>query len=184
MTEPFRQIEALRDQMMEFLETERRDFLPKIDILVKDFPGQSRLSLSAEICYRSNWQNGALKVRRRNAWICQLKNCMGSLEIFGPDDVGNPTPPAADPIQYTVVPYIDPFTSTTATTTSAQLRQETTESEFTRVGPNSTANPSSGLNIRLDGANAVVDDIMDGMSSEEDDRRASGVQRKSSRKNR
>ena len=172
--------------MMEFLETERRDFLPKIDILVKDFPGQSRLSLSADICYRSNWQNGALKVRRRNAWICQLKNCMGSLEIFGPDDVGNPTPPPVDPISYTIVPYVDPFTS--ATTTSAQLRPETTESEITRVGPNSTANPSSGLNIRLDGANAVMDDIMEGMSSDDDDtgvrRRSSGVQRKSSRKNR
>ena len=170
---------------MEFLETERRDFLPKIDILVKDFPGQSRLSLSADICYRSNWQNGALKVRRRNAWICQLKNCMGQLEIFGPDDVGNPTPPAADPIHYTMVPYVDPFA--TATTTSAQLRPETTESEITRVGSKSAANPSSGLNIRLDGADAVMDDILEGISSDEESgvrRSSSGVQRKSSRKNR
>lgn len=69
--------------MMEFLEIERRDFLPKIDIAVKglslirlalvssssfsthyhfvpDFEGQGKMTLSANIAYKGNWQNGAL----------------------------------------------------------------------------------------------------------------------------
>jgi len=29
--------------------------------------------LKADIKYKSNWQQGALKVMRRNKWICALK---------------------------------------------------------------------------------------------------------------
>lgn len=76
--------------MLEFLQSERRDFQPKIDITVQDIPGQAKMSLSAAINFKSNWQNGALKSQRRNKWICALKVAMAELQIYGPAGAGDP----------------------------------------------------------------------------------------------
>ncbi|CEQ41695.1 SPOSA6832_03430, partial [Sporobolomyces salmonicolor] len=102
---PFEKIEALRSRMLEFLETEKRDFLPSIDITIQDFDGQGKLTLSAAINYKTSWQNGALKAQRRNKWVCALKVAMGELQIFGPAGAGDPAPAPAEPTQYTLVPY-------------------------------------------------------------------------------
>ena len=100
----FDKIEALRSRMLEFLEIERRDFLPMIDIAVKgeplpilnrqfsrnkqlfaaDFAGQGKIELSADIKYKSNWQNGALKAQRRNKWCCALKLAMCAQQLDSP----------------------------------------------------------------------------------------------------
>ncbi|GAA5915882.1 hypothetical protein JCM5296_002522 [Sporobolomyces johnsonii] len=101
----FEKIEALRSRMLEFLESEKRDFLPSIDITVQDFAGQGKLTLSASINYKTSWQNGALKAQRRNKWVCALKVAMGELQIFGPAGAGDPAPAPAEPTQYTLVPY-------------------------------------------------------------------------------
>ncbi|KAK4703902.1 hypothetical protein P7C70_g2313, partial [Phenoliferia sp. Uapishka_3] len=102
---PLEKIEALRARMLEFLEVERRDFLPQIDIAVQDFDGQGKLELSAEIKYKSNWQNGALKAQRRNKWVCALRLAMSELEIFGPAGAGDPAPAPPGPVEYVQVPY-------------------------------------------------------------------------------
>lgn len=86
----FQKIEQLRTKMMEFLTSERRDFNPGFDVMIKDFEGQAKLTLQADIKYKSNWQNGTLKSQRRNKWICALKQTMSDAEIYGPDDAGNP----------------------------------------------------------------------------------------------
>jgi small-conductance mechanosensitive channel len=57
----FEKIEELRNLMVEFVEHERRDFLPTCDISVVSFADQSKLTLSACIPYKSNWSNAALK---------------------------------------------------------------------------------------------------------------------------
>ncbi|GAA5988936.1 hypothetical protein JCM11641_002920 [Rhodosporidiobolus odoratus] len=101
----FEKIEALRSRMQEFLQQERRDFIPTIDITIKDFEGQGKITLSAAINYKSNWQNGTLKTQRRNKWVCALKVAMAELQIFGPGDAGDPAPAPADPTQYTEVPW-------------------------------------------------------------------------------
>ncbi|GAA6010882.1 hypothetical protein JCM10207_003974 [Rhodosporidiobolus poonsookiae] len=101
----FEKIQALRARMLEFVQQERRDFLPVVDITVQDFPGQGKLSLSCAINYKTNFQNGALKAQRRNKWICALKVAMAELQIFGPGEAGNPAPAPADPVQYTQVPW-------------------------------------------------------------------------------
>ncbi|GAA5874058.1 hypothetical protein JCM8547_004817 [Rhodosporidiobolus lusitaniae] len=101
----FEKIEALRSRMLEFLQQERRDFEPKIDITVQNFEGQGKLSLSAAINYKSNWQNGTLKAQRRNKWICALKVALSELQIYGPGDAGNPAPAPADPVAYVQIPY-------------------------------------------------------------------------------
>lgn len=87
---PLPQIEALRVRMLEFLETERRDFRPYIDLSVEDFAQQGSLSLTATINYRGNWQNVSRKMQRRNKWICALRVALAELQIFGPLGAGDP----------------------------------------------------------------------------------------------
>ncbi|EGG03241.1 uncharacterized protein MELLADRAFT_65659 [Melampsora larici-populina 98AG31] len=89
----FDMIEALREKMLAFLRTERREFVPSIDISVEDFEGQAKMTLQADIKYKSNWQNTGLKTQRRNKWVCALKQIMAELEMWGPDGSGNPDPP-------------------------------------------------------------------------------------------
>jgi len=98
----FEQLEALREKMLVFLKIERRDYLPSFDVTVVDFPDQESLSLTADIKYKSNWQQGALKTKRRNKWICALKTSLAEVKIFGPK--GNPKA-AATPERRTLVPW-------------------------------------------------------------------------------
>lgn len=78
----FEQIETLRSKMLAFVKAEGRDFLPSFDVSVKggvlairsavacatayffyalDIPDQEKMTLSADIKYKSNWQQGAVK---------------------------------------------------------------------------------------------------------------------------
>ncbi|POW02872.1 hypothetical protein PSTT_11515, partial [Puccinia striiformis] len=88
----FEKIEQLRGKMLEFLKAERRDYTPAFDVSIQDFEGQAQLTLQADIKYKSNWQNGALKSQRRNKWVCALKQIMAEVEIYGPADAGHPSP--------------------------------------------------------------------------------------------
>jgi hypothetical protein len=74
--------------------------MPSFDISISDFPTQSSLDLTADIKYKSNWQQGALKVQRRNKWICAMKDALQELKIFGPGGDPNPPPEPVEPIQY------------------------------------------------------------------------------------
>jgi hypothetical protein len=69
----FEALQTLRGRMLAFCKANARDFQPVFDVVVDDIPGQSKMVLSADIRYKSNWQQGALKVQRRNKWICALK---------------------------------------------------------------------------------------------------------------
>lgn len=98
----FEQIEKLRSLMLGFVQSERRDFQPLFDIVVADIPDQAKMSLKAEIMYKSNWQQGALKAIRRNKWVCALKMYLAEAKIYGPK--GNPDATPA-PTRYTVIPW-------------------------------------------------------------------------------
>ncbi|KAG8964489.1 hypothetical protein FRC03_001740 [Tulasnella sp. 419] len=100
----FEKIEELRSRMFAFVESKRRDFQPVFDVVVVDIPGQEKMTLSADIRYKSNGHLSALKVKRRNMWICALKNALKELKIFGPD--GDPDAPKG-PAKYTLVPWED-----------------------------------------------------------------------------
>ncbi|PLW57999.1 hypothetical protein PCANC_00633 [Puccinia coronata f. sp. avenae] len=88
----FEKIEQLRSKMLDFLKAERRDYTTAFDVNIQDFEGQAKLTLQADIKYKSNWQNEALKSQRRNKWVCALKQVMADVEIYGPADAGNPSP--------------------------------------------------------------------------------------------
>ncbi|PWN51532.1 hypothetical protein IE53DRAFT_386088 [Violaceomyces palustris] len=97
----FQQIEQLRAKMVHWLDGEKRDFLPGLDISVVDYEDQSSMVLSAGIRYKSNWQMGGLKAQRRNRWLCQLKIFLAECRIFGP--AGDPNALATKRV--TMVPY-------------------------------------------------------------------------------
>ncbi|WVW82398.1 hypothetical protein I302_104405 [Kwoniella bestiolae CBS 10118] len=111
----FEALQVLRARMLKFVKDNSRDFLPVFDVIVDDIPAQGKMVLKADIKYKSNWQQGALKVQRRNKWICALKMALADLKIWGPAGAGNPDPDAAEPVQYTLVPWeqVKPPTPTT-----------------------------------------------------------------------
>ncbi|KAF7376162.1 Mechanosensitive ion channel protein [Mycena sanguinolenta] len=98
----FEDVEKLREKMLAFVTAERRDYQPAFDVVVVDFPDQSKMTLSATIPYKGNGQQGALKAKRRNKWLCALKASMAEVGIYGPS--GNPN---AEPgtQRYTQVPW-------------------------------------------------------------------------------
>ncbi|KAH9485389.1 Mechanosensitive ion channel protein Msy2 [Psilocybe cubensis] len=98
----FEDLERLREKMLAFVTAERRDYQSVFDVKVKDFPDQGRMTLSADIKYKSNGQQAALKSKRRNKWICALKASLGELKIYGPS--GDPNPPPGV-TRYTKVPW-------------------------------------------------------------------------------
>lgn len=59
--------------MLKFVKDEKRDYLPVFDVIVDDLPAQGKMVLKADIKFKTNWQEGGLKVQRRNKWICALK---------------------------------------------------------------------------------------------------------------
>ncbi|KAJ3480227.1 hypothetical protein NLI96_g8499 [Meripilus lineatus] len=98
----FDQIEQLRELMLAFLKSERRDYQAVFDVLVVDIPDQEKMTLRADIKYKSNWQQGALKAKRRNKWICALKSSLAQVSMFGPS--GDPDVKSG-PKEYTLVPW-------------------------------------------------------------------------------
>ncbi|SPO26948.1 uncharacterized protein UTRI_10417_B [Ustilago trichophora] len=114
----FAQIEALRTKMVHWLEGEKRDFLPGLDINVVDFQEQGSLLLSAGIRYKSNWQQGGLKAQRRNRWLCQLKVLMAECRIYGPK--GDPNSTTLNHV--TMVPFPPPEDLDKATTPEAGVQ--------------------------------------------------------------
>ena len=91
-TTNFMQLESLRTKMIGWLEHEGRDFRPGLNISIASLTDQSKMSVSTGIRYKSNTQDGGLKSRRRNRWVCAFRTYMAELEIFGPS--GDPNSPS------------------------------------------------------------------------------------------
>ncbi|KAF9654005.1 hypothetical protein BDM02DRAFT_3086356 [Thelephora ganbajun] len=98
----FEQIEALRGRMIAFLSNERRDYAAVFDVVVLDIPNQEKMTLRVDIKYKSNAQQGALKAKRKNRWICALKAALADNKIYGPGGNPNATPP---PSRHALVPW-------------------------------------------------------------------------------
>ncbi|KAF8893315.1 Mechanosensitive ion channel-domain-containing protein [Infundibulicybe gibba] len=98
----FENLEHLRDKMIEFTKAERRDYHPAFDVTVVDFPGQEKMTLTVDIKYKSNSQQGGLKAKRRNKWICALKTALAELKIYGP---GGDPDAKSELKRYTEVPW-------------------------------------------------------------------------------
>ncbi|KAG9293212.1 hypothetical protein G9A89_010549 [Geosiphon pyriformis] len=78
------QIETLREEMVTFLEGEDRDFYPTLEITVEKMPKCRQLVLKISVEHKSNWQDEGVTCRRKNKFMCQLKNLIIQLDIQGP----------------------------------------------------------------------------------------------------
>lgn len=96
----FEQVEALRLEMLEFIQKESRDFQPSFEITISDFATLSKMNISLSIKHKANWQNDALRAQRRNKWMCALALAIKKLDIVASG------PGAGDPANPFVVKYI------------------------------------------------------------------------------
>ncbi|KAJ6499283.1 Mechanosensitive ion channel-domain-containing protein [Mycena sanguinolenta] len=143
----FEDVEQLREKMLAFVTAERRDYQPAFDVVVVDFPDQSKMTLSATIPYKGNGQQGGLKAKRRNKWLCALKASLAEVGIYGPS--GNPN---AEPgtQRYTEVPW-------------HEVKAERDNASKTPQAPE----PAGGW--ELSGKNAVILDGQDDIFADPDE---------------
>ncbi|WBW73338.1 MS ion channel protein 2 [Schizosaccharomyces osmophilus] len=77
----FKQLERLRDLLLEFVKENDRDFRPLLDLSVLDFSALDSLKFTVTFYYKSNWQNTALQAIRRNKFMCGLINAVRDVNL-------------------------------------------------------------------------------------------------------
>ena len=78
------QIDQLRQRLLEFVQTEKREYQSNILAELRDVVEVHTLELNIVFFYKSNWQNELLRLQRRNKFICALMVSMQELGIEGP----------------------------------------------------------------------------------------------------
>ena len=78
------QINGLRDKLLEFVKSEKREFQPNILTELRDVTEAYSVTLNVVFFYKSNWQNELLRLTRRNSFICAMMLAMQELGIEGP----------------------------------------------------------------------------------------------------
>lgn len=78
------QMEALRQRLLEFVRTEKREYQSNILTELRDVTEAFSLTLNVIFFYKSNWQNEGLRLQRRNKFICMLMLSMQEIGIEGP----------------------------------------------------------------------------------------------------
>lgn len=78
------QIDALRQRLLEFVLSEKRDYQGKILTELKKVTENFSITLNVVFFYKSNWQNELLRLQRRNKFICNLMISLQEVGIEGP----------------------------------------------------------------------------------------------------
>jgi small-conductance mechanosensitive channel len=78
------QIEGLRNKLLDFVKTEKREYQDNILTELRDVVEAHSITLNIVFFYKSNWQNELLRLQRRNKFICALMVSMQELGIEGP----------------------------------------------------------------------------------------------------
>jgi hypothetical protein len=78
------QIEGLRNSLLEFVKSEKREYQPQILTELREVTEAYSLTLNVVFFYKSNWQNELLRLQRRNKFISALMMAMQELGIEGP----------------------------------------------------------------------------------------------------
>lgn len=79
------QLTDLRERMLEFVRSEKREYQPKILTEVRDIPDMHSVQMNVVFFYKSNWQNELVRLTRRNKFICALMCAVHELGIEGPN---------------------------------------------------------------------------------------------------
>ncbi|KAL4892543.1 Mechanosensitive ion channel-domain-containing protein [Aspergillus ambiguus] len=78
------QIDALRQRLLEFVRSERREFQTNILTEMRAVTENFSVTLNVVFFYKSNWQNEGLRLQRRNKFICMLMIALQEIGIEGP----------------------------------------------------------------------------------------------------
>ncbi|KAI9368616.1 Mechanosensitive ion channel-domain-containing protein [Aspergillus egyptiacus] len=78
------QIDALRQRLIEFVRSERREFQMNILTELRAVTENFSVTLNVVFFYKSNWQNEGLRLQRRNKFICMLMIALQEIGIEGP----------------------------------------------------------------------------------------------------
>ena len=78
------QIEGLRNKLLEFVTSEKREYQGKILTELREVSEAHSLTLNVVFFYKSNWQNELLRLQRRNKFICAMMVSIQELGIEGP----------------------------------------------------------------------------------------------------
>ncbi|GKZ21981.1 hypothetical protein AbraCBS73388_007911 [Aspergillus brasiliensis] len=78
------QIDALRQRLLEFVRSERREFQTNILTEMREVTENFSVTLNVVFFYKSNWQNEGLRLQRRNKFICMLMLALQEIGIEGP----------------------------------------------------------------------------------------------------
>lgn len=142
------QIEELRSRLLSFVESEKREYQPKIITELRDIPDMHSVKLNVIFFYKSNWQNELVRLQRRNKLMCALMVSVTEVGIESPNmrwPGQKSTQPVwlqsanADQIQQSVLdpstgPNYKPFTPAGAGPSGSILRSDSKTSEMGRTG--------------------------------------------------
>ncbi|KAJ5233110.1 Mechanosensitive ion channel MscS [Penicillium chermesinum] len=78
------QIDSLRQRLLEFVRSEKRDFQTNVLTELRAVNENFSLSLNVVFFYKSNWQNEGLRLQRRNKFICMMMIALQEIGIEGP----------------------------------------------------------------------------------------------------
>lgn len=78
------QLDQLRQKLVEFVSSERREYQPKILTELREVAEAHSITLNVVFFYKSNWQNELVRLQRRNKFICALMVSMQEVGIEGP----------------------------------------------------------------------------------------------------
>ncbi|KAI5296455.1 hypothetical protein KEM52_002250 [Ascosphaera acerosa] len=78
------QIEELRNRLLEFVRSEKRDYQPNVLTELREVTENYSITLNVVFFYRSSWQNELLRLQRRNKFFCHLMIALLDLGIDGP----------------------------------------------------------------------------------------------------
>lgn len=77
------QIDGLRQRLVEFVRSERREFQANILTEMREVSDNFSITLNVVFFYKSNWQNEGLRLQRRNKFICMLMIALQEIGIEG-----------------------------------------------------------------------------------------------------
>ncbi|KAE8378447.1 Mechanosensitive ion channel-domain-containing protein [Aspergillus bertholletiae] len=78
------QIDALRQRLLEFVRSEKREFQTNVLTEMRAVTENFSVTLNVVFFYKSNWQNEGLRLQRRNKFICMLMVALQEIGIEGP----------------------------------------------------------------------------------------------------
>ena len=78
------QVDELRARLTEFVKSEKREYQANILTEIREVVEANSVNLNVIFFYKTNWQNEALRLQRRNKFICAMMMSMIEVGIEGP----------------------------------------------------------------------------------------------------